>query len=101
MSNPIILITDDDTAVLNAVERDLRRKYGRDYRITKTDSGAKALEFLGELQKRNEIIALFLTDQRMPSMTGIEFLEKARNFSGSKKGPSNRLCRYRSGHKLN
>ncbi|OGO21322.1 MAG: fused response regulator/thioredoxin-disulfide reductase [Chloroflexi bacterium RBG_16_51_16] len=86
MSNPIILITDDDTAVLNAVERDLRRKYGRDYRITKSDSGAKALEFLREIQKRNEIVALFLTDQRMPSMTGIELLEKARTiFPDAKK----------------
>ncbi len=78
MSNPVILITDDDPAVLNAVERDLRRKYGRDYRIAKTDSGLKAIDFLKELQKRNEAIALFLTDQRMPQMTGVEFLDQAR-----------------------
>ena len=80
MGNPIILITDDDAAVLNAVERDLRKNYGRDYRIVKTDSGSKALEFLQEMQKRNEVIALFLTDQRMPQMTGVEFLDQARAY---------------------
>ncbi len=78
MGNPVILITDDDSAVLNAVERDLRRKYGREYRIAKSDSGLKSMDFLKDLQERNEVIALFLTDQRMPQMTGIEFLEQAR-----------------------
>jgi thioredoxin reductase (NADPH) len=64
--------------VLNAVERDIRAKFGRDYRVVKANSGAAAVGFLGQLQQRNEVVALFLTDQRMPQMTGIQFLEHAR-----------------------
>jgi thioredoxin reductase (NADPH) len=77
MGNPVILIIDDESVVLNAVERDLRMKYGRDYRIAKSDSGLKALDYLKQLQQRNEIVALFLTDRRMPNMTGVEFLDQA------------------------
>jgi thioredoxin reductase (NADPH) len=78
MANPIILVVDDEPMVLNAVERDLRRKYGREYRIAKASSGAQALEFLKQLQGRNDIVALFLSDQRMPLMSGVQFLEQAR-----------------------
>jgi len=78
MPNPVILIIDDDTAVLNAVERDVRRQYGREYRLAKADSGSKGLEYINQLQQRNESLALFLTDQRMPQMTGVEFLDQAR-----------------------
>jgi thioredoxin reductase (NADPH) len=78
MTNPVILAIDDDVTVLNAVERDLRSKFGRDYRVVKANSGSTALEFMKQLQTRNETIALFLSDQRMPQMTGIQFLEKAR-----------------------
>jgi len=78
MPNPIILVVDDEPMVLNAVERDLRRKYGREYRIAKANSGAQALEFLKQLQGRNDIVALFLSDQRMPQMSGVQFLEQAR-----------------------
>jgi thioredoxin reductase (NADPH) len=77
MANPAILVVDDDAGVLNAVERDLRRKFGREYRIIKANSGTSALEIARELQKRNEIVALLLSDQRMPQMTGLEFLEEA------------------------
>jgi thioredoxin reductase (NADPH) len=78
MPNPIILAVDDESMVLNAVERDLRRKYGRDYRIAKATSGAQALDFLKQVQARNDAVALFLTDQRMPQMSGVQFLERAR-----------------------
>lgn len=77
MPKPLILAVDDDRAVLNAVERDLRQKYGRDYRVLKADSGTAALEALQQLQERNERVALFVADQRMPGMNGVEFLERA------------------------
>ena len=77
MSRTTILAVDDDRAVLASVERDLRQKYGRDYRIVKAESGAAALELVNELKRRNEAIALFVVDQRMPRMTGVEFLEQA------------------------
>jgi thioredoxin reductase (NADPH) len=72
-----ILCVDDDRTVLNSVERDLRQKYGRDYRILKADSGASALNAVQQLKQRGDPVALLVADQRMPQMTGVEFLEKA------------------------
>lgn len=72
-----ILAVDDDRVVLNSVERDLRQKYGREYRVVKAESGAQALEVLQQLKERNESMALFVVDQRMPQMNGVEFLEQA------------------------
>jgi thioredoxin reductase (NADPH) len=77
MTKPIILTLDDDPHVLRAVERDLRAKYGTEYRIARADSGSAALELLAEWKRRGAVPALFLVDQRMPSMTGLEFLERA------------------------
>lgn len=77
MPKPIILAVDDDRTVLAAVERDLRRQYGREYRILSADSGAAALSALQRLQLRNDPVALLLVDQRMPRQTGVEFLAEA------------------------
>jgi thioredoxin reductase (NADPH) len=77
MARTSILAVDDDAAVLSAVERDLRQKYGRDHRILKADSGATALSVLKQLRERNEAVALLVADQRMPIMSGVEFLEQA------------------------
>ncbi len=77
MAKPIILTVDDEPQVLNAVERDLRRHYGGDYRIVKANSGPEALEAVRELKRRNAAVALFLADQRMPTMSGTEFLAEA------------------------
>jgi len=77
MAKATIMAVDDDHAVLNAVERDLRQKYGRDFRIIKADSGVTALETLQQLKGRNETVALFVVDQRMPQMAGVPFLEQA------------------------
>lgn len=77
MPKPVIWTVDDDPDVLRAVERDLRRQYGDRYRVISADSGASALEAVTQLKLRNEPVALFLVDQRMPQMTGVEFLEKA------------------------
>jgi thioredoxin reductase (NADPH) len=78
MPKPIILTVDDEPQVLNAVERDLRRHYGGEYRIVKASSGMEALEAVRQLKGRNAPIALFLADQRMPTMSGTEFLAEAR-----------------------
>jgi len=77
MGKPVILTVDDDPQVLRAVERDLRRKYASEYRVLRADSGESALDTLGKLKLRGDPVALFLVDQRMPRMTGVEFLEKA------------------------
>ena len=77
MKKPVILTVDDDVDVLRAVERDLRRQYGERFRVMRADSGLTALELVKQLKLRNEALALFLVDQRMPRMSGVEFLEQA------------------------
>jgi len=77
MPKPAILTLDDDADVLRAVERDLRREYGSEFRIARANSGAAALELLQVLKRRGEVAALLLVDQRMPVMTGVEFLQNA------------------------
>ena len=76
-AKPAILAVDDDPPVLRAVERDLRARYADDYRVIGAGSAADALEVVRELTQRDEPVALFLVDQRMPSMTGTEFLVEA------------------------
>ncbi|HVG00887.1 MAG TPA: response regulator, partial [Chloroflexia bacterium] len=76
-TKPVLMTVDDDPEVLRAVERDLRTHYGNRYRVLAADSGAQALATLEQLTVRNQPVALFLVDQRMPRMTGVEFLEKA------------------------
>jgi thioredoxin reductase (NADPH) len=77
MAKPIILAVDDEPRVLNAVERDLRNHYRGDYRILKATSGREALTTVQQLKQRNSPLALFLVDQRMPEMSGTEFLGEA------------------------
>ena len=80
MPKPIIMTVDDEPQVLNAVERDLRRHYRADYRIMKVGSGAEALDVVRQLKQREDPVALFLADQRMPHMSGTEFLTEAMTF---------------------
>lgn len=77
MIKPVLLTVDDDAEVLRAIERDLRRKYAGDYRVLRAESGTAAMEILRELKLRNSAVALFLVDQRMPGLSGVEFLEQA------------------------
>lgn len=80
MKKPIIFLIDDDPAVLKAVQRDVRSTYRKDFRIIGTQSANQALDALLEFKKKGETVALFLSDQRMPEMLGVEFLEKAKVF---------------------
>jgi thioredoxin reductase (NADPH) len=80
VAKPIILSVDDESQVLQAIVRDLRQHYGKDYRIVQAGSGAEALETVSQLKKRNSPVALFVADQRMPAMTGTEFLTEAIKF---------------------
>lgn len=73
---PIILTLDDEPQVLIAIERDLKRQYGKRFRIIGSGSGVKALELVQKLKAQNEVLALAIADQRMPGMTGVEFLQK-------------------------
>jgi len=77
MTKPVLLTVDDDPEVLRAIERDLRRKYASNYRVLRAESGAAAMEIVRELKLRNNAVALFLVDQRMPGVSGVEFLGQA------------------------
>src|SRR5215218_8493238 len=77
VEKPVILAVDDEPTVLAAVARDLRHEYGEQYRVLRADSGVAALELVQQLKLRNVPVALFLVDQRMPLMSGVEFLAKA------------------------
>jgi thioredoxin reductase (NADPH) len=78
MARPNLLAVDDDVSVLEAVVQDLRRQYGATYRVMRAASGQAALDTLNQLKAREEPVALLLSDQRMPGMPGVEFLERAR-----------------------
>ncbi len=77
---PIIFSIDDDPQVLRSLKNDLRNAYKNEYRIFSTDSPQDALDSLPDLKKQGETVALFLSDQRMPNMLGVEFLEQAKRY---------------------
>ncbi len=85
MSKPTILAVDDDPNVSRAIARDLRTRYGADHRIIRATSGGEALSLLAELTLRDRSVALVVSDQRMPEMTGIEMLEEVRRQSPATK----------------
>src|ERR1700761_2493939 len=77
MERPIIFSIDDDAQVLRAISRDLRTMYGKEYKIMSTTSAKEALESLPELKNSSDVVAMFVCDQRMPEMEGVDFLQKA------------------------
>src|SRR6202789_115753 len=88
MARPILLAVDDDVNVLEAVVQDLRRQYGATYRIMRAASAQAALDTLAQLKTRQEPVALICSDQRMPGMSGVEFLERSRElYPEARRGP--------------
>src|ERR1041385_448382 len=80
MDQPIIFVVDDDVQVLRALTRDLKGKYRQDYRILSTSSPKEILDSLLELKNKGETVAMFISDQRMPDIEGVDFLARAMEF---------------------
>ena len=78
MAKPLILTVDDDANVLKVVDKDLRSRYGKDYQVVSINLGTSALEYLKQVQEKHEQVAMLVVDQRMPMMSGVEFLAEAR-----------------------
>src|SRR4051812_29005885 len=85
MAKPIVLAVDDDAAVAAAVVRDLRARYGKDYRVLLATSGEEALALLADLVLKDRQVAAVISDQRMPGMSGIELLQEVRQQSPDSK----------------
>ena len=100
MPPPILLTVDDDPEVSRSLARDLRQQYGEEYRIRRAESGPAALDALKELKLRDERVGLLLADQRMPEMTGVEFLAEARQlYPRAGRVLLTAYRRYRRGHR--
>lgn len=81
MDQPIIFAIDDDPQVLRMITRDLKAHYReKNYRVLSTTSVKEAFESLLELKNRGEVVAMFVSDQRMPEMQGVEFLFKTLDY---------------------
>lgn len=77
MQKPIILVVDDESSVLKATVESLCRHYGQKYQIVGEALWNEALALCRQWTKGEEKVALILCDQRMPGMSGIEFLQQA------------------------
>jgi thioredoxin reductase (NADPH) len=82
---PAIVAVDDEPVVLSAIARDLRSKFGERYRIVRANSGEEGLEVLRELLRRGDPVAMLLADQRMPGLSGTDYLVRAREIAPSAK----------------
>ena len=80
MNLPIIFVVDDDVQVLRAITRDLKNKFRQDYRVLSTSSAKEILSSLLELKNKGEAVAMFISDQRMPEIEGVDFLTQAMDF---------------------
>ena len=80
MNQPIIFVVDDDIQVLRAITRDIRNKYKQDYSILSTTSAKEAIGSLLELKNKGESVAIFISDQRMPEMEGVDFLQGTKEY---------------------
>jgi thioredoxin reductase (NADPH) len=63
---------DDHVAVSQVFARDLRMRYADRYRVMRATSGAEALTLLEELGRRDDAVAMILSDHRTPETTGIK-----------------------------
>src|SRR5919109_2820792 len=87
MDKAALLVVDGDPAVRQALERDLTRRFGADYRVVAADTAPAALEQLQRWREAGAEVALLLADQWLPGMTGVELIRQAQPlYPGAQKG---------------
>src|SRR5690348_201046 len=74
MTNPVLLIVEDNPAILRILEHDLRARYGMRFEVRGADSGAQARALLDDCRTRDEAVTLLLVERRMSTPSGAEFL---------------------------
>jgi thioredoxin reductase (NADPH) len=77
-NKPVLLIVEDNPEDLERIERELRKRYGEDYRVVCESSTEAGMRRLRECEVASEDVALILADQWVPQMTGAEFLTRTR-----------------------
>jgi thioredoxin reductase (NADPH) len=77
VSKPVLLVVDDDAQVLAAVRRDVRGRYREQYTVMSAASGHEALATIQTLKTRGDVLAMIISDQRMPGMLGTELLTRS------------------------
>jgi len=78
-NRPVIMVVDDEPDALTAMNDALTRRFGGDYRVIPHLSARAALGAIAKIKEEKEEIALVVADQRMPEMTGREFLGQVRS----------------------
>lgn len=68
MAKPNLLVVDDESDSVDALERLFRKKF----KVFKATSGIDALKVV-----KKEPLSIIISDQRMPKMTGVEFLKES------------------------
>src|SRR4051794_24744439 len=78
MPGPVLVAVDEDEGALRDVERELRDRYARHYRVVCMRSSEKARACLEDLAAANEDVALILAGQSLSGTTGAELFDAAR-----------------------
>jgi thioredoxin reductase (NADPH) len=84
-NKPIILVVDDDPSSLSELSEALSRRFGADYLVVPHASASAALDDVARRKRAGEAIALVITDQWMPEMTGRELLRRVREHDAAAK----------------
>lgn len=77
MAQPIVMLVNETPEDQPVIENGLLQKYKDAFRVLYANSGDEALDILKQCKMRNEVVALFIVDQHLPQMSGLEFLEQA------------------------
>ncbi len=75
MDQIFIICVDDQSEVLNALENDLSL-FDEEFNVEVCDSADEALELIDEVDQNGDHVALIISDQVMPKVSGVEFLSK-------------------------